>query len=234
MAEKQLHQGHRQRLRNRFIQDGLEHFEQHNMLELLLFYSIPQKDTNEIAHHLLNRFGTISDVLNAPVSELETVDGVGYHSALLISTVHQISDIYCRDKTERRKIVGLASITADCVSRCPHQSETEMLLVCADNTQTLLNRHVLEIPLTDIQNMDVRQMMQIVLGTNATAVVAAIHRSGGKSKPTKEDRLLARKMARALGTINVRLLDFIVICSEKDYTCMSSVPEYQLILRGVV
>ena len=139
MAEKQLHQGHRQRLRNRFMQEGLDHFEQHNMLELLLFYSIPQRDTNEVAHRLLNRFGTISDVLNAPVEELETVEGVGHSSALLISSVHQISDIYRRDKTERRKIVGLAGITADCVSRCAQQSESELLLVCADNTQTLLN-----------------------------------------------------------------------------------------------
>lgn len=234
MAEKQLHQGHRERLRNRFIREGLDHFEQHNMLELLLFYSIPQRDTNEIAHRLLNRFGTISDVLSAPVEELETVEGVGHHSALLISSVHQISDIYRRDKTERRKIVGLESIAGYCASRCSYQSETEMLLVCADNTQTMLNSHVLEIQPTDGRNMDMRQMMQIVLGSNATAVVAAIGRSGRNSKPTKQDRLLAGKMARALGTINVRLLDFIIVCSEKDYTCMSSVPECQLILRGVV
>ncbi len=233
MAENQLHQGHRERLRNRFIREGLDHFEQHNMLELLLFYSIPQRDTNEIAHRLLNRFGTISDVFSAPVEELETVEGVGHHSALLISSVQQISDIYRRDKTERRKIVGLESIAVYCASRCTYQSETEMLLVCADNTQTMLNSHVLEIQPTDGQNMDVRRMMQIILGSNATAVVAAIRRSG-KSKPTKEDRLLAGKMARSLGTINVRLLDFIVVCSEKNYTCMSSIPDCQLILRGVV
>lgn len=234
MAEKQLHQGHRQRLRNRFMQEGLDHFEQHNMLELLLFYSIPQRDTNEVAHRLLNRFGTISDVLNAPVEELETVEGVGHSSALLISSVHQISDIYRRDKTERRKIVGLAGITADCVSRCAQQSESELLLVCADNTQTLLNRHVLAIPSADIQHMDMRQMMQIVLGSNATAVVAAIHRSGGKSKPTRQDRLLAGKLAHALSTINVRLLDLIIVFSGKDYVCMSSFSDCQLILRGVV
>ncbi len=229
-----MHQGHRQRLRDRFMEDGLEHFEQHNILELLLFYSVPQRDTNEIAHRLLERFGTISNVLNAPVAELRSVKGVGPHSALLISSVRQISELYRKDKSERREIVGLKSITADCVCRSAYQSETELLLVCADNTQRLLNRHVLVLPPTDIQNMDVRQMMKTVLGSNATSVMAAIGRPGGISKPTKEDRLLAEKMVRALSTVNVRLLDFIIVCSEKDYTCMSSIPDCQLILRGVV
>ena len=234
MAGQQLHQGHRQRLRNRFVQNGLEYFEDHNILELLLFYSVPQRDTNEIAHRLLERFGTISGVLHAPVSELQTVEGVGAQSALLISSVCQICEIYHQDKTEKPKTVGLKNITSYCVNCCACQPENELLLVCADNTNVLLNHHVMKVESNDIRDEDMRQMMQLVLSSNATAVVAAIRRSGRNSKPTKQDRLLAGKMARALGTINVRLHDLILVHSETDYICMSSFSDCQFILRGVV
>ena len=68
-----IHEGHRQRLLRRFLEEGLEHFEPHNKLELLLFYAIPRRDTNEIAHRLLKTFGSFSAVLDAPLEELQKV-----------------------------------------------------------------------------------------------------------------------------------------------------------------
>ena len=78
-----IHDGHRQRLKERFRSEGLDNFNDIQVLELLLFYAVPRQDTNPIAHALLERFGTLAQVLEAPVSELEKVKGVGHNAAVL-------------------------------------------------------------------------------------------------------------------------------------------------------
>ena len=89
-----MHDGHRERLRERFLREGLDSFEDHNILELLLFYVIPRKDTNELAHLLLDRFGSLSAVLEAPYEELKTVPGIGELSASLLCLIPEISRKY--------------------------------------------------------------------------------------------------------------------------------------------
>ena len=80
-----IHEGHRDRLRARFLEEGLENITEIQVLELLLFYCIPRKDTNPIAHALLERFGSLPGVLEAPVSELKKVPGMGEASATFLS-----------------------------------------------------------------------------------------------------------------------------------------------------
>ena len=99
-----IHDGHRQRLKSRFLSQGLESFEDHNILELLLFYSIPRSDTNEIAHYLLKEFKTLSGVFDAPVEELCKIKGVSLHTATLIKLIPEMMAVYHTDKTKDTKI----------------------------------------------------------------------------------------------------------------------------------
>ena len=86
--EKQnLHAGHRQRLKKRFDAVGLKGFEEHTLLELLLFYAIPQKDTNALAHELIRRFGSLDGVLQASMAQLMQVNGVGENAARMLKVV---------------------------------------------------------------------------------------------------------------------------------------------------
>ena len=99
-----MHTNHRERLKKRFLTEGLDHFEPHNVLELLLFYAIPQKDTNELAHALIERFGSLSEVFDASFEELITVPGIKEHSATLIKMIPSLARQYMVDKngnTER-------------------------------------------------------------------------------------------------------------------------------------
>ena len=105
-----LHEGHRKRLKQRFINDGLSTFEDHNVLELLLFYSIPRSDTNEIGHKLLKTFGSLSNVFDAPIEELCKVEGIGEHSAVLIKLIPEICNIYSTDKTENIKVINSTNL----------------------------------------------------------------------------------------------------------------------------
>ena len=86
-----MHENHRERMKHRFLAEGLDHFEPHNILELLLFYAIPQKDTNEIAHSLMERFGSLAEVFDASYDDLVTVPGIKEHSATLIKMIPELS-----------------------------------------------------------------------------------------------------------------------------------------------
>ena len=90
IKNKSIHIGHRERLRNRFLKEGLDNFEDIQVLELLLFYCIPRKDTNPIAHALLDRFGSLSQVLDAEVEDLEKVPGISDHGATLLRLVTEL------------------------------------------------------------------------------------------------------------------------------------------------
>ena len=95
-----MHKDHRNRLKNRFLAEGLDHFEPHNVLELLLFYGIPQKDTNELAHTLINRFGSLEKVFDAPFQDLLTVPGIKEHSATLIKLIPALARVYSVEKNK--------------------------------------------------------------------------------------------------------------------------------------
>ena len=80
-----MHEGHRQRMRDRFRTEGLDNFAPHEVLELLLFYARARGDVNPLAHRLLETFGSLRGVLEAPVEHLCTVEGVGEETATLLS-----------------------------------------------------------------------------------------------------------------------------------------------------
>ena len=101
-----VHDGHRERLRSRFLNDGLDHFNDIQALELLLFYAIPRRDTNEIAHGLLERFKTVAQVLDAPVEELKKVPGVGDNAATFLSLVSAMGRYYLISQANRVEILN--------------------------------------------------------------------------------------------------------------------------------
>ena len=94
MSEKAVHAGHRARMRERFIKEGLSGFSEHEVLELLLMFAIPQRDVNPLAHRLIDRFGSLSAVLESSPAELTRVDGVGENAAALLSLMPQLMGYY--------------------------------------------------------------------------------------------------------------------------------------------
>ena len=108
MKDTVSHEGHRQRLKNRFLNDGLSGFEKHNILELLLFYSIPQKDTNDIAHELLKTFGSLKGVFEADFSELMKVKGIKENSATLLKLIPEVARQYMLEEVDSERVFDTA------------------------------------------------------------------------------------------------------------------------------
>lgn len=216
MAEKKnIHSGHRQRLKERFLREGLDGFEKHNILELLLFYTIPQRDTNPIAHALLNRFGSLSGVFSASLEELCTVNGVSEHTATLIKLIPEIwRNAACEvlpdvrydsvDKLGRLLIDRFAGMTVEVI-----------FLVLMDNSWHILEIVKLGEGSVNQVRMDTRKLIEHAIRTNAAMAVLAHNHPNGTLVPSPEDMVTTTEVAHAFRTIRVEFLEHLLIAGNR-------------------
>lgn len=222
MAEKKgIHSGHRQRLKERFLRDGLDGFEKHNMLELLLFYALPQRDTNPIAHALLRRFGSLGGVFAASMEELCTVDGVSEHTATLIKLIPEIwRNTVCEvrpdvrydsvDKLGRLLIDRFAGLTVETI-----------VLVLMDSSWHILEIVKLAEGSVNQVRMDTRKLIEHAIRTNASLALLAHNHPNGTLVPSPEDLVTTTEVGHAFRTIRVEFLEHILVAGNKYMPLLS-------------
>ena len=211
------HDGHRQRLRERFMAEGLDNFTQEQVLELLLFYAIPQRDTNVIAHNLINRFGSLSQVIDAPVKELMKVPGIGESAAVLLHLISETSRYYQINRMMHEKVLNTMEKCAQYL--IPHfvgrRNETVFLL-CLDAKCKLLCCREISEGTVNAAGVSVRKVVEAALAVNATSVIMAHNHPSGVAVPSAEDVLTTQRIAEALRTVDIILADHIIV-SDDDY-----------------
>ena len=214
------HQGHRQRLRQRFLKEGLDNFTDIQVLELMLFFSIPRQDTNPIAHALLDHFGSLSRVLEAPVEELKRVEGIGEQSALLLKLFHESARYYQVDKTLREKILPTISACGEYLVPFffGRQVETVYLLCLDAKCKVLCCQQVGEGSVNSA-GVSVRRIAEIALNAKATTAVLAHNHPSGIALPSAEDVQTTQRVAAALRAVEVILADHIIV-ADGDYVSM--------------
>lgn len=218
-----MHEGHRKRLRQRFIHEGLENFEPHVILELLLFYAIPQKDTNEIAHRLLEHFGSLSEVFDASFEELMKIKDIGEYSASLISMVSQLSNVYMMDKAAKKAIQGLDQVAQFAYECLMHKKTEHILLICLDNNKTMITHKIIAEGSVDQSLGDIRDIARIMLGVNATAAVLAHNHPRGSTRPSGADEQFTININEGLSKLHLKLLDHVIV-NPGGYFSMASEP----------
>ena len=217
--DKVTHEGHRKRLKNRFLTSGLDSFEPHNILELLLFYSIPRKDTNETAHLLLKRFGSLSAVFDAPFSELIKVKGISESSATLIKLIPALSRAYLSDKAKHTKEIDSPEKAASVLIPRFVGEMSEVLLVLALDNKGMLKK-IIEISRGSVSCTDInmRLMVQELLARNASAAIIAHNHPNGFAVPSKQDFEATRQISKTLQAMDINLLDHIIISGEEFFS----------------
>ena len=215
-----IHKGHRERLKQRFLEEGLDNFTDIQVLELLLFYAIPQKDTNPIAHALLERFGSLSQVLDANPEELRKVNGISDHSATLLSLVTQLARFYQVDATQRvESLTTLDACGAYLVPRFFGRSKETVFLLCLDAKCKVLCCKEIGEGSVNAASISVRKVVETALAANATTVILAHNHPSGVALPSTEDVQTTRRIAAALSAVEIHLADHMVV-AEGDYVSM--------------
>ena len=206
------HDGHRQRLKERFLLEGLDNFNELQVLELLLFYVIPRQDTNPLAHRLLDRFGTLAQVLEAPVGELEKVPGIGPNAAAFLHLIRDAGRYYQVSRTKQEKILNT---TEKCIQYLSsffvgRRNETVFLL-CLDAKCKLLCCKEIAEGSVNSASISPRRVVELALGVNATSVVLAHNHPSGLAVPSGEDVQTTHRIAAALQAVEIALADHVVI-----------------------
>lgn len=208
------HAGHRQRMRERFLRQGLDGFAPHEILELLLFYAIPQKNVNPLAHSLIDRFGSLHGVLEASVEELMKVDGMGEYAATLISLMEPIARKLEESRAEKLTQLSNHRMAEEHCLRLLHGLRHECFYaVCLNGQMQIIhNALIAQGTLSEVQAYP-RLVLDAVLRHNAHAVVLCHNHPGGQLAPSQADIDATAELEAALGHIGVALADHIIVAN---------------------
>ena len=215
-----LHKDHRKRLKQRFLDAGLDDFTDYQVLELLLFFAIPQGDTNGTAHELINHFGSLSRVLEADFEELKKIKGIGDHSATLLALVTDLCRYYQVDCAKRAEVLTtLDACGAYLVPRFFGRTNETVFLLCLDAKCKVLDCREIGEGSVNAASISIRKIVETALNSKATTVVLAHNHPSGVAVPSNEDVQTTRRVAAALRAVEVHLADHIV-AADGDYVSM--------------
>lgn len=222
-----VHDGHRERLKERFRTEGLDGFTEVQVLELLLFYSVPRKDTNEIAHALLEKFGTLAQVLDANPADLEKVPGMGSNSALFLKLLSAAGRRYQISRTESASILRtLEQCGAYLQPRFFGRKHEAVFLLCMDAKCKVLACKQVGEGSVNSAGVPIRRIVETALSANATMVVLAHNHPSGLALPSADDIQTTKRLAVALDTVEITLIDHLVF-SDDDYVSMAQSGYYK-------
>ena len=215
-----IHDGHREKMRQRFLKSGLEGYADHEALELLLYYALPRKDTNPIAHALMERYGSLAAVLNAPVEDLKVVEGIGESAAILLKLVPQITKKARIAEAEKETVLTTVSrVGAYLLERYEGETHEVIYQLCLDRKGRLLACKRLHEGSVSGAELDVRRIVENAILTKASGVILAHNHPSGIALPSAEDIAATTRAKEALKTIAVELVDHIIV-ADGDFVSM--------------
>ena len=223
MAQESIHKGHRERLKQRFLEEGLDNFTDIQVLELLLFYAIPRADTNPIAHSLLEHFGSLAQVLEADTEELKKVSGIGDHAATLLTLVIDLCRYYQVNCAQQTAILTtLEACGRYLVPRFFGRTRETVFLLCLDAKCKVLCCKEIGEGSVNSAGVPVRRIVETALNANATTVVLAHNHPSGIALPSSEDVQTTHRVAAALDTVDIILADHIIVADDDFVSLLQS------------
>lgn len=211
-----MQQGHRKRLRDRFMKEGLSAFTPAEALELLLFYAIPQRDVKPLAHRLLEKFGSLENVLAAPPEALSTVEGIGEHAASLLCLIVPFSRyVDILRQGEKPRLRTRSEAKAYCMALMRGQSEECFYLISLDIHMVVSGTALIAAGGPDAVAVQPRQVVESALRHNAHSLILCHNHPGGSPEPSRADIEATQRIAAALTPIGVSLADHIIIAGSE-------------------
>lgn len=216
------HNGHRLRVKKRFKNEGLKAFEDHNVLELLLFYSIPQIDTNDLAHSLINEFGSLSGVFDAPLESLTNVSGIGESTAILIKLMPELFSRYEQDKLKNKSVILNTSEKAGefFVSKYIGETVEKLYALYLDNKCRILKLHTVSEGSMNFTDLNIRKIAGAAINSNSSSIIIAHNHPSGVAAPSASDIDATRNLVLTLKKLDIKVNDHIVVAG-KDYFSMA-------------
>jgi DNA repair protein RadC len=217
------HEGHRERVRHRYLNEGLDKFEDHQILELLLFYCIPVKDTNELAHCLLKEFGSLSSLFEAKPQEIEQKCRVTENTAVLISMIPALAQRYFRDRwSKRQRLASAEDAGAFLMDMFVGHVYEAFYAICLDRQRRLINAALVNEGTVDEAPVYIRNVLKPALLHHAANIIIAHNHPGGSRRPSGADVEATRQIINAFQYMGIDVLDHIVVAGDSYYSFSSN------------
>lgn len=223
MNQKPSFFGHRERLRKKFIANGIEAFLPHEILELILTYSIPRKDTKALAWTLLKKFGTLSDVLDAKEEDLQKVKGLGPSSVVLIKLIRSVMRNYSLEKIkDREEISNPEKLLEFCKASLQGRQEEafEVIFLTIRNTVIAVER--LFQGTLDRARINPRIILERAFFHNAAGLIFVHNHPSGEPSPSNEDRYLTNTISSLTTHLGIAVVDHIIVGRGKAFSLKSN------------
>lgn len=209
-----VHDGHRQRMKRKLIEQGLDIFDDHHVLELLLFYSVPRADVNPLAHALLEHFGSLERVFEAPAEELAKVSGIGESSVALLKLIPGVSRRYAIDQNRFDDILDSTAKAGEYLTaRFMYERDEVVYLVCLDAKCKVICCKPLFRGAATSAEISIRKIAELALARNAASVILSHNHTSGIALPSIEDEMTTKKLKAALNAMGIELADHIIVAS---------------------
>jgi DNA repair protein RadC len=214
--------GHKKRIREKYRKGGLNGFHSYEVLELILSYSLVRKDTKKMAKDLLDRFGNITNIFNAPLKTLTEVEGVGQRTAVLLKLFKDVGDFYRReDVLAKEKIKSPQDVYDYLEFRYKGMHIEEFIVVYLDSAHRVIEVKPLFTGTINKSVVYIRELIKEVLDLKSSALILAHNHPSGNLKPSEQDIRVSKKIKKALSYIEVELVDH-VICGDGDFYSLKS------------
>lgn len=215
----EIHANHRKRVKEKFLEFGIEGMFSHEILEILLFYSVPREDTNPIAHTLVNEFGSLSAVLDAGYDDLLKIKGLGPHSAMLIKLIPEICKKYQQDKLSQFKDCKNHNSTVEFLKgHLALLNHEEFHLLCLTSDLKLLKHIRLFSGTVNSAAVSLRKLTEEVLKYDTAGIIIAHNHPSKNLQPSLDDDEITEKILNSLNYLNIQLLDHIIIAGDKAFS----------------
>jgi len=211
-------QGHRDRLRDRFISYGISAFTDSDVIELLLTFGTPRQDCKERARALLERFGSLSGVLEASIEELQEVKGIGPKNAVALKFVHEVARRFLKDRIIKRHYVQCARDVVEYLWHSLSFRDKEVFLALyLDTGNRILDAEELFSGTIDQAPVYPREVLKQALEKKAKSMILVHNHPSGRTNPSKGDLMTTKKITMAAMIVDVRVLDHIIIGGPQEY-----------------
>lgn len=227
MTEKNIHSGHRKRVKANVIKNGFSQLEEHKLLELMLFYSIPREDTNELAHRLIDHFGSFREVFKANIQQLKRVDGVGDNTAVMIAAMGEAFYRLSKTKLPKKRAYKTAEDFKELsVSLLQGESVEKVVLMCFDEAKKLKRCAVISDGDQVSSEFDMKDIIKILVENDSSIAVLAHNHPTSSAEPSAHDMDSTRMVAVTLRKIGYALADHIIIGEKGEAYSMHSDPRF--------
>ena len=223
MEKKNLHKDHRQRVRSRYLSEGIGSMADHNIMELLLFFGIPYKDTNGIAHELVERFGDLNGVLDAPVEELMRVDGIGENAAALIHLTRDIAFKYNENKTQEKVTLATEERIGEFLSLKYAGETREIIYMLFVDSHGKIARCIKVCEGSpESVSVDNRLIVEAAVRNDARDIIIAHNHPNGFAVPSTADVRATRDTIPLLKAIGINLVDHVIFADGECFSMAKS------------